>query len=258
MEEHRLRWLQSACLPAMPRTSPVRAVFLDAGNTLFTERYSRAAIYAEVANEHGGQADEAEAADHMGRAFGEIPSSLEGNFRYSLAWFQAFNERVLGELGVPEDRLPEAHAALLARFENPDTYLLFPEVASVLEELSNRGLTVGVVSNWSERLPTLLAGMGVADRVEFIVTSAEMRAEKPERAIFERALFRAGVPPEEALHVGDHLERDVRGALGAGLRAALVDRAEGAPTATPEGVPVLEDLRGILTLVEQTSHASRS
>ncbi|MBC8327166.1 MAG: HAD-IA family hydrolase [Planctomycetes bacterium] len=238
--------------------SPVRAVFLDAGNTIFTERVSRSVIYAEVANGHGGQADEAEAADHMGRTFAELPSSLEGNFRYSLAWFRAFNQRVLTELGVPAGRLTDAHLALLARFEDPATYTLFPEVPAVLEELSNRGLTVGVVSNWSERLPVLLTGMGVAGQLEFIVTSAEMRAEKPERAIFERALFRAGVPPEEALHVGDHLERDVRGALGAGLRAALVDRADGAPTAAPEGVPVLEDLRGILALVEQTSHASRA
>lgn len=242
----------------MPRTSPVRTVFLDAGNTLFTERRSRAEIYAEMAEAHGGKAEEADAADHMGRAFLEIPSSLEGNFRYSLAWFEAFNEQVLEALEVPETAIPGAHEALLARFEDPSTYRLFPEVPALLEELSNRGLTVGVVSNWSERLPVLLSGLGVADHFEFIVTSAEMRAEKPERAIFERALFRAGVPPEEALHVGDHLERDVRGALGAGLRAALVDRVEGAATATPEGVPVIEDLGGILALVEQTSHASRA
>ena len=40
----------------MPRTSQVRAVFLDAGNTMFTERCSRAAIYTEIANRFGGRA----------------------------------------------------------------------------------------------------------------------------------------------------------------------------------------------------------
>ena len=159
-------------------------------------------------------------------------------------------------MGVPDERLAAGHEALVARFEDPGTYRLFPEVLEVLDELRKRGVTVGVVSNWSERLPALLTALGVADRFQFVVTSAEMRAEKPERAIFERALFRAGVPPEEALHVGDHLDRDVRGALGAGLRAALVDR-QGAANA-PEGVPVLADLGGILGLVESTSHASRA
>ena len=240
----------------MARTSPVRAVFLDAGNTLFTERRSRAAIYADVAGRFGATVDEEEAADQMGRAFAELPSTLDGNHRYSLAWFQAFNALVLSAMGVPDERLAAGHEALVARFEDPGTYRLFPEVLEVLDELRERGVTVGVVSNWSERLPALLTALGVADRFQFVVTSAEMRAEKPERAIFERALFRAGVPPEEALHVGDHLDRDVRGALGAGLRAALVDR-QGAANA-PEGVPVLADLGGILGLGESTSQASRA
>lgn len=243
----------------MARTSPVRAVFLDAGNTLFAERVPRAAIYAAMACSHGGGADEGDAAGQLEHALTELPSMMDGSFRFTLAWFRAFNEVVLGELGVPVDRRAAAHEALAARFESADTYAVFPEVREVLAELANRGMVVGVVSNWSERLPFLLEGLGLSDHFEFIVTSAEMRAEKPERAIFERALFRAGVPADEALHVGDHLGRDVRGALGAGLRAALVDRhANGAAAAAPEGVPVLADLRGILALVEQTSHASRA
>ncbi|RMH04875.1 MAG: HAD family hydrolase [Planctomycetota bacterium] len=240
----------------MARSTQVRAVLLDAGNTLFTERRPRAAIYAEVARACGGAGGEEEAADQMGRAFAELPSALDGRFRYSLGWFELFNDRVLGELGVPEERRSEAHQELVRRFEDPDTYILFPEVPAALAGLAELGLTLGVVSNWSERLPVLLEGLGLADRFNFVITSAELKAEKPDRAIFERALFRAGVPAGEALHVGDHLERDVRGALGAGLRAALLDRT--CTAAAPDGVPVLPDLGAILALVETASHASRA
>ena len=223
--------------------SPIRAVFLDAGNTLFTERRPRAAIYATVARAHGSRATQEEAAEWMSRVHAELPASFDGSYRYSLAWFRAFNERVLAACGVSAKRLDKAHEELVRRFGDPKTYKVFPEVEDALNELAARGIQVGIVSNWSECLPDLCRGLGLAPLVRFILCSAEMRSEKPERAIFERALFRAGVPAEATLHVGDQFERDVRGALQAGLRAALIDR-KGSELA------MLRDLRDLFALID--------
>lgn len=230
--------------------SPIRAVFLDAGNTLFTERRPRAAIYATVARAHLSRVSQEDASEWMARVLAELPASVDGSFRYSLAWFRAFNERVLTACGVPEKRLAKAHDELVRRFGDPKTYKVFPEVEAALAELTARGIQVGIVSNWSERLPELCRGLGLTEHVRFILSSAEMRSEKPDRAIFERALFRAGVPAEATLHVGDHFERDVRGALQAGLRAALIDRSGTGPQAVREGVPVLRDLKDLLALLD--------
>ncbi len=238
-------------------TSP-RALFLDAGGTLFIERRPRPAIYATVARAHGGHGSEADAADLMSRAYENLPQSIEGHFRFSLDWFRHFHETVLGDMGVSAARRDSAHEELVQRFENPKSYRLFKEVPSVLESLAEAGVSVGIISNWSERLPVLLGGLGIGDFISFVVTSAEMKVEKPERAMFERALFRAGVPAGEAIHAGDHLERDVAGALGAGLNAVHVNRFAESESSTEEGVPVLTDLRGILALVDQHCHASRS
>ena len=46
---------------------------------------------------------------------------------------------------------------------------------------------------------------------------------KPDPRIFEFALDLLGVRAHEAVMVGDSLEADVKGALGAGLHAILVD-----------------------------------
>ncbi len=230
--------------------SPIRAVFLDAGNTLFTERRPRAAIYATVARAHQARVTEDIAAEWMARVLAELPASVDGSFRYSLAWFRAYNERVMAACGVPEKQLGKAHEELVRRFTSPRTYKVFPEVEAALGELEARGVQVGIVSNWSERLPELCRGLGLAEHVRFVLSSAELRSEKPDRAIFERALFRAGVPAEATLHVGDHFERDVRGALQAGLRAALMDRAGTGAQALREGVPVLRDLRDLITLLD--------
>ncbi len=241
----------------MSRTR-IRAVFLDAGDTLFTERRSRSQIYATVAREHGVAVAPQDMADAMRRIFHELPSSVDGSFRYSLAWFRAFNERVMAEVGVAESRRESAHEELIHRFQDPRTYKVFPEVIEVLEKLRETEVLVGIVSNWSEKLPELCDGLGISERVGFIVSSASMRAEKPDRAIFERALFRAGVPAEEAVHVGDHPERDVRGALEAGMRAVLLHRDPESRPSETDGVPVISDLRALLPLIEASRPAAAS
>jgi len=220
----------------------IKAVFLDAGNTLFTEHKSRPEIYQEVVLNHGIDAiDLEEVAAAMQHAFADLPSTLDGNFRYSSAWFQAFNQRVLAECGVEEGLLEKGHLALRKYFEDPASYRVFDEVLEVLELLDEHGMQVGIVSNWSDHLPELLES--------FIITSADLKVEKPGRAIFERALFRAGVAASETVHVGDHFERDIEGALNAGLRAVWVDRSQ-ENGVDREGVPVVPDLRGLIRLLE--------
>ena len=230
--------------------SDIKAVFLDAGNTLFTEHASRPEIYQGAVQAHGVAAiDLDEVAAAMEHAFADLPDTVNGNFRYSSAWFQAFNYRVLAECGVSEGKLEKAHLSLRKHFEDPKSYYLFDEVREVLELLAEHGMQVGIVSNWSDHLPELLEGLGLSNLVSFIICSADLKAEKPGRAIFERALFRAGVAASETVHAGDHFERDVQGALNAGLRAVWVDRAQ-ENGQDREGVPVVPDLRGLMRLLE--------
>ena len=242
--------LQSLGIPIAMLRSDIKAVFLDAGNTLFTEHTSRPEIYQRTVVSHGVAAiDLGEVAAAMQHAFADLPDSVNGNFRYSSGWFQEFNRRVLLECGVVEEQLESGHLALRKHFEDPASYYLFEEVREVLELLAEQGMQVGIISNWSDHLPELLEGLGLAELVSFIITSADLKTEKPGRAIFERALFRAGVGASETLHAGDHFERDVEGALNAGLRAVWVNRSQ-ENGMDHEGVPVVADLRGLMKLLE--------
>ncbi len=54
---------------------------------------------------------------------------------------------------------------------------------------------------------------------DLFVTSERAGCFKPDERIFRYALERAGVEAHEAIHIGDSLEADVAGALGAGMRA---------------------------------------
>ena len=86
---------------------------------------------------------------------------------------------------------------------------------------------MAVISNWSEDLHALLAGLGLSEPLEFTLTSAEERCEKPDAEIFHRALERAGVSPENALHIGDSPRNDYDGARAAGMDALLLGPDDG-------------------------------
>jgi putative hydrolase of the HAD superfamily len=222
--------------------SPLRAVLLDAGGTLFTERSSRAAIYAAAGKRHGLHVDEAATARAMKAVHGRLPQRLAdagGAFRYSRRWFERFIAEVFAEAGSAA--LPAALTAdLFATFADPATFRLFDEVVPTLARLREKGVKVAVVSNWSPALPELVKGLGLGPFVDAVVCSAVEQIEKPEVGIFGRALTRLGVPASDALHVGDDPVKDVAGARGAGIEARLLDRSGRERSAWSSLAPLVE------------------
>lgn len=217
-----------------PTRPALRAVFLDAGGTLLHEDPPRHAIYAEAARRRGLAVDDARMKAAMWRAHERLPRELGPHFRYSRGWFEAFIEDVfVAQLGLAPSALADVRRELFARFEDAATFRLFPGAAASIAALRAAGLKVGVVSNWSEALPGVLAGLGLARELDFLLVSAVERCEKPEPAIFRRALELAGANPDEAAHVGDDLERDVRGAQALGILTVWVDRRSAADPRPP-------------------------
>jgi FMN phosphatase YigB (HAD superfamily) len=59
---------------------------------------------------------------------------------------------------------------------------------------------------------------------DFGVFSGLEGVEKPDTRIYEIALERAGVAPEEVLHIGDSMRKDYVPAKNVGMQALLLDR----------------------------------
>jgi putative hydrolase of the HAD superfamily len=115
----------------------------------------------------------------------------------------------------------------------------FPDAPPALATLRARGTRLVVVSNWDWSLHGVLERVGLTERVDAIVTSAEVGARKPAGAIFALGLELAGVRPEEALHVGDSVDDDILGARAAGITPVLI-RRDGGPG--PAGVRTVRSL----------------
>ncbi|MCZ6598189.1 MAG: HAD-IA family hydrolase [Planctomycetota bacterium] len=230
----------------------LKAVFLDVGNTLICEQPSRFAIYAEAAQRRGVMLTPDEMRLLMVRAHAELPQEHEGDYRYSDGWFRIYLRRIFHEhLSLPEKELEAIATELFGRFEDPATFQPFPGAHELLDDLRARGLALGVISNWSARLPKLLRRLDFDRRLDVVMCSAIERMEKPEPEIFAAALERVGCRPDEALHAGDDLVKDARGAAAAGLEAILVDHfgALHPERGETDGYPVVTNLASLEDLI---------
>lgn len=72
-----------------------------------------------------------------------------------------------------------------------------------------------------------------------IITSQTAGCYKPQPGIFEKALEISGCAASEAIHIGDSMESDIKGAAGASIQALLLDRTGQQQT---ESVPVIHSL----------------
>jgi putative hydrolase of the HAD superfamily len=100
----------------------------------------------------------------------------------------------------------------------------FPDAPPALRDLRAGGSALVVVSNWDISLHEVLERTGLRPLVDGAVSSAEAGSAKPDGEIFGLALELAGCGATEAWHVGDSIEADVEGALGAGITPVLIDR----------------------------------
>ena len=105
---------------------------------------------------------------------------------------------------------------------------VYVDVWPALAELRRRGYRLAILTNNPpESQRQKLQACGMQDTFAAVVYAAELEAEKPAVRGFTEVAARLGVPPRELVMIGDHLYRDVAGALKAGYRHAFLMVREG-------------------------------
>jgi putative hydrolase of the HAD superfamily len=196
----------------------IRAITFDVGGTLIEPWPSVGHVYAEVAARFGveGIAPETLTANFI-RAWKAQPG-----FDYAQeSWFAIVRE-TFGEHAAKLP--PEYFPAVFHRFADADVWRIYDDVFPTLEHLAGRGLKLGIISNWDDRLRPLLASLNLTRHFSSPVISCEVGATKPDARLFAQAAHELGVTPGEMLHVGDSLAMDVVGAEGIGATGRQVVR----------------------------------
>ncbi len=208
----------------------ITTVLFDLGGTLAYVHPSQDWLYARACKEFGvdGNSEQLRKADEggwdeyatpLGPAHPAISTDGETFARHKTVVLQ---ER-LRRSGI-KGPLEAIAARILELDTEPEMYRVYDDAVPALEALRARNLRMAIISNHEWDLPALVAGLGLSDFFETVVTSARSGYRKPHPKIYEDAFAQMGIAPAEAVMIGDSPGPDIEGALRVGLQAVLIDR----------------------------------
>jgi putative hydrolase of the HAD superfamily len=232
---------------------PLRAVFFDVGNTLLRPHPSVSEVVRQVLAEEGHVHDLTAIDEVMPLVdeYYEDRYRSDDTFwtdedRTSDVWVGMYS-LLCRKLGI-ENGAERIAARVYQEFGDPSRWEAYSDVLPAFRRLRARGMRLGLISNWDNRLSGLITGLGLDAELDTIVSSAEVGLHKPDPRIFELACSRLGVDAQQAAHVGDHHYADIVGAQAIGMRPVLIDRHADSRTWSSGFIVTLDDLERALNL----------
>ncbi|RLF96817.1 haloacid dehalogenase [Thermococci archaeon] len=164
--------------------------------------------------------------------------------RYGSNYSEHFNRFLEEKLGYVDYKF--LASGVIAYHNTKFAYIRpFDDTVPTLIKLVKRKKKLGIVTNgvpvkqWEKILR-----LGLEHFFEFVIISSEVKYEKPSPKIYEIALERLDLPPEEALMVDNKIE-DLKGAKNVGMKTVLIARVKDA-----EYAPKIKKLSEILNFVD--------
>lgn len=227
-------------------------VFFDAGETIIHPYPSFPELFAQICHERGFEVRPDDVRDVQERLAPHLIDLAEDsgvtapslNAEDSRRFWTFLYRRFLAELDIADDHLPHE---LFTRFSTSSTYRLFDDVKPALTEIEESGYRLGLISNFEGWLEQILVEQEVGGSFDVTVISGVEGVEKPDPAIYELAVQRAGVDPSRCVHVGDSMALDVVPATKVGIKAVLLDRVGRYPDPGYPTIASLEELPTIIT-----------
>lgn len=104
---------------------------------------------------------------------------------------------------------------------------IIDDILIFLEYLESNSIRTGIISNSSfsrKALMQELEDCGINHNFELVMSSSEYCIRKPDRRLFDIALRKMNLNPEDVWYIGNSFEYDVVGATNAGLNAIWYNR----------------------------------
>lgn len=153
-------------------------------------------------------------------AIGKAVLAAQPNIVHDIsAWRETNLRETIKHCGYPPAVAAQLAAGAFAEFLDwRHRVEFFPGALDTLAELAG-DYTLAALTNGNADFERL----GLDDYFSFGYSAADVGAQKPDTAMFKRALNHAAVQPSEAVHVGDHPVDDVQGATAAGMATIWVN-----------------------------------
>jgi putative hydrolase of the HAD superfamily len=219
-----------------------KAVVFDAVGTLIHPEPPAAEVYAAVGRRFGSRLPVQAIRSRFAAAFArqeevDFASGLRSSEQREIQRWQQIVAEVLADVAKPMACFQE----LYRHFARCDAWRCTDGTAGLLEGLGQRGVVLGLASNYDGRLRTVVAGLPALAAVQRLIISSEVGWRKPAAEFFTAVCRVVGLPAGRILFVGDDRRNDHDGARAAGLQAALLDPSGRHAGALP-GLSSLKDL----------------
>lgn len=207
--------------------SPVDAVLFDAVGTLIEPDPPVAPAYEAAGRRYGSALSREEILRRFRAAFarqerldaaefGDHTDEPRERRRWQAIVGEVFDD-VADAAGLFDD--------LWRHFAASAHWRLCAGAADCWRRLSERGLKLGIASNFDARLEAVCQGLAPLDQCRRLFISSRLGVRKPNPAFFAAIAERLCLPPERILLAGDDLDNDYLAAEAAGWQSVLVDPA---------------------------------
>ena len=230
----------------------LKLLTFDITNTIIKVSGTPGYHYSKIAKLHGVNTDHKLVYKSFRRAWTEkneeMPNFGIHNGITAYEWWFDVVKRSFGGAGyeIEPKLLKRIFAHLYEHYKEKNTWEVYPRSHQVLSSLKDKGLILGVISNFDERLEGVLSEHDLLKYFEFVVTSIKVGYWKPHPRIFQIALELGKCYPHEGAHVGDNIITDFNGAHNVGMRAFLLHTPEQELKDLPEERYILRDIHDIV------------
>ncbi|XP_068925687.1 haloacid dehalogenase-like hydrolase domain-containing protein 3 [Petaurus breviceps papuanus] len=205
----------------------LRLLTWDVKDTLLRLRHPVGEEYSAQARAHGLKVE----AEALGSAFHQAYKAQSQKFpNYGLSqgltsrqWWLDVVLQTFHLAGVQNSSILDPLAnKLYEDFCSAKTWQMLEGAESTLQQCRERGLRLGVISNFDRRLEDILVQCGLRKHFDFILTSEAAGRAKPDPHIFQQALQLADIEPTQAAHIGDHYLNDYQAPREVGMHSFLL------------------------------------
>lgn len=209
-----------------------RLVTFDVTDTLLTTKFAE--HYVEIGSQHGLLVEPGKLARSFKKNFAQLSKEHPIYGKYTglgwKDWWRTIVHNVFREqhASVSTDTLDKVADSLIRCYSTSRCYHKYPGTVDLLNSLREKNIVMGVISNFDQRLESILKDFQIRQYFAFVLTSYDFGMEKPSLPIFEEALRLTRhlrteeILPQEAMHIGDGVNNDYFGAKSAGWNALLI------------------------------------
>ena len=233
----------------------IDVVLFDLDDTLHddTAAFHTAAeeVAREVSAEHGVDALALKAA-YITQAEGFWHRLTDDQLKTRLSGVRAQLWReALAHLGIDDSTVANRSADRYNEYRKK-YFTVFPGAIDVLRTLRDRGMKLGILTNgFAETHREKIALLQIGELFDAIFIADEVGMLKPDPLLFAHACTQLGAPPMHGAMVGDRYDRDIRGALDAGMFAVwLRVRDESVPEGAPPPHAICESIVEVPSALE--------